>query len=249
MWCGPMQTQSSSMASHNNSNGDPFSSRNWTSPSVAPSALVSQDYFHRMSATADNRSQDLVPSPTPPDQQASSSRSIKKLLKVDEDFAVNPPFTATFPTRKLPLPEFSQHHQKKDSHSKMQKSNHPSAVKPEPLGRLRNPSHSQPGQTQSTIVPVMPLTDQVQHFSSTSSSDPSSTLVQMPPSAIAFEPPTSNKTAQSNPMMNKELVVISEPINDQMDPKITAQKYKRATDVRASRRFRERRRNELAVLK
>ena len=138
-------------------------------------------------------------------------------------------------------------------YSQAQNREHPRAVNPEPpqpVSQRDSPSiqysfYSQFSQTESAIAPPAVSTGKPQYFSFNPSSGPSSTMVQMLPSAKAFDVPTSNTAAQSQyQMMLPETKRGSVQIPVDVHTASKNADGKRRRNVTASHRFRQRRKKK-----
>ena len=268
---GPIGAQYPPSARHDDSDRDLISLKARTLCPL-PISNPSRGDHQQVPAAPNGHPRAFVPSSKQPDQRESCSLGIQSLLnpvegenRSNESSAVGSPSLSELSTgllvpsrshvHSLPSARSSPYCQvnQEASYSQAQNHEHLRAVNPEPpqpASQRDSPStqyssYSQFSQTESAIAPHAVSTGQPQYFASNPSSGPSSTMVQMLPSARAFEVPTSSTAAQSQ----YQVVVLETergPVQVPVDVHTASKDAdgKRRRNATASHRFRQRRKEK-----
>ena len=277
MSSGPIGAQHLSSASRDKRDRDLTSLRPRTLYPMPISAPASRDDLQRVPAAPNGHPRTLVPSSKQLDQRESHLFGIQNLLnpvegehRSNESSAIGSPSLSELRTgllvasrshgHDLPSARSSPYRQvsQEDSYSQAQNREHPRAINhepPQPASQRDTPStqyssYSHFSQTESAIAPPAVSTGQPQYFPSNPSSGPSSAIMQMLPSANAFEVPISSTAAQSQYQMmvlETEQGPIQIPVDMQVASKVQDEKRKR--NATASHRFRQRRKEKEETIK
>ena len=269
---GPIGAQHLSSASRDDSDRDLTSLKARTLHPMPISTPASRDDLQQVPAASNDHARTFIPSSKQPDQRQSRSFGIRNLLNavegenhLSESSTFGSPSLSELNTgllvpsrshvHSLPSARSSPYHQvtQEASYSQAENREHQRTVNPEPpqpASQRDSPStqyssYSQFSQTESAIASPIVSTGQPQYFPSNPSSGPSSTMVQMPPSAKAFEVPTSSTAVQSQYQMmvlETERGPIQVPVDVQAASKVADEK--RWRNATASRRFRQRRKEK-----
>ena len=274
----PIGAQHQSSAPRDDRDRDLTSLKARTLHPMSISTTASRDNLQQVSTAPKDYPLAFVPSSKQSDQRELRSFGIQSLLnpvegenRSNESIAVGS-LTLSELSTGLSVPSRSHVHSltsarsssyrqmnQEASYSQAQSREHSRAVNPEPLqpaSRKNSPrtqysSYSHFSQTESPIAPLAVSTDQPQYFSSNPSSGSSSTMLQMLPSAKAFEVLTSSTTAQSQyQVMVRETKrgLIEVPVDVHTASKNADRKRRR--NATASHRFRQRRKEkEQEILK
>ena len=268
---GPIGAQHISSVPHDDRDRDLTSLKPRTLPSVPISTPASQDGLQRVPAAPKCHPRTFASSSKQPDQREWRSFSVENILnpvKCEDHLiasnAVGSPSLSELNTgflgpsrshvHSLPSARLSPYHEvNQEAYSQAENRVHPRTVSPEPpqsASQRDSPStqyssYSQFSQTESAIGPPIVSTGQLQYSPSNPSSGPSSSMLQLPPSAKALEVSTSRTAAQSQ----YQLMVletgrgpIQVPVDVQAASKVADEKRQR--NATASHRFRQRRKEK-----
>lgn len=268
----PIGAQHQSSAPRDDRDRDLTSLKARTLHPMPISTTASRDDLQRVPAAPNGHPRAFIPSSKQSDQRELRSLGIQSLLnpvegenRSNESSAVDSPSLSALSTgllvpsrshvHSLPSARSSPYRQvnQEASYSQAQNREHPRAVNPEPLQpafqrdspRIQYSSYSHFSQTESAIAPPAVSTGQPQYFSSNPSSGPLSTMVQMLPSAKAFEVPTSSTAAQSQHqvmVLETERGLVPVPVDVHTASKDADEKRRR--NATASHRFRQRRKEK-----